>query len=77
MNTEEKFQREGLSMVEASAVAGIGRTKLYQAIAEGSLRARKYGKRTIILRDDLRRFLAALPVVAPQVVRLTNETSRG
>jgi hypothetical protein len=33
-----EFQREGLSIVEACAVAGIGRTKLYQAIADGSLR---------------------------------------
>jgi excisionase family DNA binding protein len=66
MNSSDEFQREGLSIVEACAVAGIGRTKLYQAIAEGSLRARKYGKRRIILRDDLRQFLAGLPVVASQ-----------
>ena len=62
MNNSDEFQREGLSMVEASAVAGIGRTKLYQAIADGSLRARKYGKRRIILRDDLRTFLTSLPI---------------
>jgi excisionase family DNA binding protein len=56
-----ELQRESLSIVEASAVCGLGRTKIYQAINEGRLRARKYGKRTLILRDDLRRFLAALP----------------
>ena len=67
MNSSEEFQREGLSIVEASAVAGIGRTKLYQAIADGSLIARKYGKRRIILRDDLRTFLAGLPVVGGEV----------
>jgi excisionase family DNA binding protein len=62
MNITEEFQREGLSIAEACAVAGIGRTKLYQAIGEGSLIARKYGKRRIVLRDDLRTFLAGLPI---------------
>ena len=53
--------REGLSIAEACAVAGIGRTKIYEAIAAGSLRARKCGSRTLILRDELRAFLASLP----------------
>lgn len=56
-------QREGLSVSEACSVAGIGRSRLYQAISSGQLVARKYGNRTIILRDDLLRFLAALPEV--------------
>ena len=46
------------------AVAGIGRTKIYQAIADGSLKARECGKRTLVLRDDLRDFLASLPGAA-------------
>lgn len=58
----QPFQREGLSIFEACAVAGIGRTKLYEAIASGELVARKFGKRRIILRDDLRQFLTELPV---------------
>jgi excisionase family DNA binding protein len=56
-----QMQREGLSVAEACAVAGIGRTKLYQAISDGNLKARKCGKRTLVLRDDLRDFLAELP----------------
>jgi excisionase family DNA binding protein len=64
IETFETIAREGLSIAEACAVAGIGRTKLYQAIADGSLQARKYGKRTIILRTDLRAFLASLPAAA-------------
>lgn len=55
--------REGLSISEACTVAGIGRTKLYQAIADGQLVARKYGKRTLVLRSDLQAFLAKLPTV--------------
>lgn len=58
------FQREGLSIDEACAIAGIGRTKIYQAINDGHLKARKYGKRTLILRSDLQAFLAALPSAA-------------
>jgi len=58
------LNREGFSIPEAAAVAGIGRTKIYEAINDGSLIARKHGKRTIILRDDLRAFLTALPAVA-------------
>jgi excisionase family DNA binding protein len=65
MNTQaDPLQKEGLSVSEASSVAGLGRTKIYEAIGDGSLRARKYGKRTLILRDDLRQFLASLPVSA-------------
>lgn len=58
-----EFQREGLSVVEACRVAGIGRTKIYEAISNGSLKARKFGKRTLVLRADLQAFLASLPVV--------------
>jgi excisionase family DNA binding protein len=60
----QTVQREGLSISEACAFAGIGRTKIYQAIADGSLKARKCGKRTLVLRDDLREFLSSLPVTA-------------
>ena len=59
--TNIALDRQGLSISEACAFAGIGRTKIYQAITEGSLKARKCGKRTLILRDDLRGFLGSLP----------------
>jgi excisionase family DNA binding protein len=55
------LQREALSIAEVCAVAGIGRTKIYQAIADGSLKARKCGKRTLVLRNELRDFLSSLP----------------
>jgi excisionase family DNA binding protein len=58
---ETTVAREGLSIAEACAMAGLGRTKIYEAIAEGSLKARKCGKRTIVLRNELRDFLASLP----------------
>jgi excisionase family DNA binding protein len=61
LNAAIELQREGLSVHEACMVAGIGRTRLYDAIARGILKARKHGKRTLILRSDLLEFLKALP----------------
>ena len=49
-----------LSIEEAQVATGIGRTKIYQAINSGALRARKLGKRTIILKSDLEEFLSGL-----------------
>ncbi len=49
-----------LSVEEACAATGLGRTKLYQLINSGELKAHKIGKRTIILKDDLDTFLSNL-----------------
>jgi excisionase family DNA binding protein len=51
------------TMSEACAAARIGRTTLYQAIGAGELRAVKRGKRTLILVNDLRRYIEGLPAV--------------
>jgi excisionase family DNA binding protein len=56
------------SIAEACAVARAGRTAIYQAIRDGELIARKRGRRTIILSEDLRHWLDRLPAV----VRKTN-----
>jgi excisionase family DNA binding protein len=60
----ESVSREALSISEVCNATNLGRTKVYEAIAQGRLKARKYGKRTIILTDDLRAFLTALPPVS-------------
>jgi excisionase family DNA binding protein len=46
---------------EAGLVSRIGRNSLYLAVQTGALRARKLGKKTLILRDDLRAWLESLP----------------
>jgi hypothetical protein len=52
----------GLDIQTAVEVSGLGRTKLYEAIKHGLLPVRKYGRRTIIIADDLKDFLKALPI---------------
>jgi excisionase family DNA binding protein len=49
------------SVAEACAALAIGKSNLYEMIAEGIIPARKLGRRTIILAADLRRFAEALP----------------
>jgi excisionase family DNA binding protein len=62
MTSDTDLLREGLTVSEACGMAGLGRTKIYQEISEGRLRARKCGRRTLILKDELRQFLASLPL---------------
>jgi hypothetical protein len=46
---------------EAARISGICRSLLYREIRAGRLIARKSGRSTLILDDDLRAFLASLP----------------
>jgi excisionase family DNA binding protein len=48
------------SIREAMEAADAGRTTIYQAIKDGALVARKRGKRTIILTEDLKAWLSGL-----------------
>lgn len=48
--------------IEEAIEAGAGsRTVVYEAIKARTLKARKRGKRTIILSEDLRAYLQSLP----------------
>lgn len=55
------MEQMALTIEEASRISGIGRTKIYEAINAGRLPAKKHSKRTLILHEDLKNFLAALP----------------
>jgi excisionase family DNA binding protein len=56
-------EHRGYSIAEACAVAGIRRTTLYKFIRAGQLRAIKIGGRTLILAQDLHRWLEGMPPV--------------
>ena len=54
------MQKFAFSIPEVTEVANIGRSTIYREIRAGELVARKRGRRTIILADDLRRWLKSL-----------------
>mgnify|MGYP000103103328 CR=1 FL=1 len=48
--------------IDEAVEAGAGsRSEIYEALRDGNLTAKKRGRRTIILRDELSRYLASLP----------------
>ena len=59
IDTSEKL---GLSAREAAHLAGIAVSTLYLKMDSGELVARKLGRRTVILRRDLEKFLSGLPL---------------
>ncbi len=61
----EKF---AYTIEEAIQAGAGGRTKIYEAINAGTLKAKKRGKRTIILAGDLIEYLEALPDFPNQAV---------
>ena len=62
----EKVQQEirllSYSITETVELTGLGRSTIYEEIRSNRLRARKVGRRTIVLAEDLANFLASLPV---------------
>ena len=50
-----------LTIKQSVEAAGVRKTYLYEAIKRRELRARKAGRRTLILSDDLRTWLEGLP----------------
>jgi excisionase family DNA binding protein len=52
-----------LTINEACRVSGLGRTKLYDLIKDGRIKARKLDKRTLIVRSDLEAYLNGLPTI--------------
>lgn len=46
---------------QAAKAIGISTAKLYELLAAGQIRARKVGRATLILRDDLEQFVRDQP----------------
>ena len=54
---------QALSVHEACQAMRIGRTKLYALIKAKIIPARKIGTKTVILRDDVDKYLTSLPAL--------------
>jgi len=59
--TGRAIPRLGLNPDEAAISAGVSRTKIFEAIRDGELTARKSGKTTIIEPSELQRWVRSLP----------------
>lgn len=51
-----------LSVRDAMKATSLGRTKLYHEMKLGRIAARKIGRKTVFLIDEVERYLASLPV---------------
>jgi predicted DNA-binding transcriptional regulator AlpA len=51
------------SITDVCLKTSLGRTALYEEIKAGRLKARKAGRRTVVLDSDLRAWLADLPPI--------------
>ncbi len=52
---------------ELTKTGPLGRTSIYEAIRNGQLTARKFGKRTFVLATDFEVFLNSLPKIGRDV----------
>jgi excisionase family DNA binding protein len=59
---QRRARQRAMSIAEFCERYGAGRTKAYEELKSGRLRARKIGKRTIIAEDDAEDWLRRLPV---------------
>ncbi len=55
-----------VTLAEATKLSGLGRTSLYKLFADGSLSPRKFGKRTLVMVNELEAVLQSLPTSAPR-----------
>jgi hypothetical protein len=60
---ERRVRQRAMSINQFCQRYDLGKTKTYEEINSGRLRARKAGKRTIITEDDAEDWLQHLPVI--------------
>jgi excisionase family DNA binding protein len=60
---QRRAHQRATSIAEFCQRYRLGRTKVYEELKSGRLRARKIGKRSIITDDDEEEWLQALPFI--------------
>jgi len=66
MDDEMKIPRLGLSPDETAVACAVSRTRVFEAIRKGELKARKGGKSTIIEVEEAQRWLRSMPHRNPE-----------
>lgn len=54
-----------VSIADAVQLSGVGRSSIYEAIGRGDLPIRKRGRRSLVMVDDLRKWIESLPSHQP------------
>jgi excisionase family DNA binding protein len=54
-------ERPTLTVDEFCKLIGFGRSTFYKAVEAGDIKVRKYGKRTFVTKDEMKRFVENLP----------------
>jgi excisionase family DNA binding protein len=54
-------ERPTLTVNEFCKMVGIGRSTFYKAVEAGDLKVRKYGRRTFVTQEELKRFVEKMP----------------
>jgi len=62
-----------VTIPDATALSGIGRSSLYKLFNQGKLTPRKSGKRTLILVAELEDYVKNLPAGGPTIVQAIGE----
>jgi len=60
---DRNFRKLAFTVSEATEILSISKTTLYAKLGSGELQARKCGKKTLILAEDLRQFLSGLETI--------------
>ena len=61
MKSDIPIEPEAFSIEQACAVAGVGKTKIYELVGSRALKTRRLGRRRLVLRRELQEFLETLP----------------
>lgn len=58
------MQQAAFTPEEAARYTGQSRRQVYRLLSSGALKARKHGRKTLILHEDIKAWLASLPDAA-------------